>query len=86
MITYRSALISGRMPRRLLRVNVGLLVVLLFATIAALFGGAYPISFATFIEVLSGGGDAASRMIVLESRLPRVLTAVGVGIAFGIAG
>ncbi|RJO73803.1 iron ABC transporter permease [Nocardia panacis] len=38
------------------------------------------------LEVLSGGGSRAQRFIILESRLPRALTAVVVGAALGLSG
>ncbi|GAA5091942.1 FecCD family ABC transporter permease [Nocardia iowensis] len=38
------------------------------------------------IDVLTGGGTRAQRFIVLDSRLPRALTALVVGAALGLAG
>lgn len=38
------------------------------------------------LEVLAGGGTRSQRFIVLDSRLPRALTGVVVGMALGIAG
>lgn len=38
------------------------------------------------LEVLAGGGTKAQRFIVLESRLPRALTALVVGLALGLSG
>ncbi|MFC4128792.1 FecCD family ABC transporter permease [Nocardia rhizosphaerae] len=38
------------------------------------------------LEVLGGGGSRSQRFIVLESRLPRALTAVVVGAALGLSG
>ncbi|MEV6320809.1 iron chelate uptake ABC transporter family permease subunit [Nocardia sp. NPDC051787] len=38
------------------------------------------------LDVLAGGGTKAQRFIVLESRLPRALTALVVGLALGLAG
>ncbi|MGQ4601174.1 iron chelate uptake ABC transporter family permease subunit [Nocardia sp. R6R-6] len=38
------------------------------------------------LDVLAGGGTKAQRFIVLESRLPRVLTALVVGFALGLSG
>lgn len=38
------------------------------------------------LDVLTGGGTRAQRFIVLESRLPRALTALVVGLALGLAG
>ncbi|MGW5439630.1 FecCD family ABC transporter permease [Nocardia asteroides] len=38
------------------------------------------------LDVLGGGGTRSQRFIILESRLPRALTAVVVGAALGLAG
>lgn len=38
------------------------------------------------LDVLTGGGTKAQRFIVLQSRLPRALTALVVGLALGLAG
>ncbi|RBO93822.1 FecCD family ABC transporter permease [Nocardia puris] len=38
------------------------------------------------LDVLGGGGSRAQRFIIVESRLPRALTAVVVGAALGLAG
>nr|WP_084458294.1 iron chelate uptake ABC transporter family permease subunit [Nocardia caishijiensis] len=38
------------------------------------------------LDVLGGGGSRSQRFIVLESRLPRALTAVVVGAALGLSG
>lgn len=48
--------------------------------------GETPLPPARVLEVLTGGGARSQRFIVLESRLPRALTAVVVGIALGLAG
>ena len=52
----------------------------------ALAIGPANIPFATVISTLFGGGDKLSRVIVLELRLPRVLTAFVAGFALGTAG
>nr|WP_324197787.1 iron chelate uptake ABC transporter family permease subunit [Nocardia abscessus] len=41
---------------------------------------------ARVLDVLTGGGTRAQRFIVLESRLPRALTALVVGLALGLSG
>ena len=38
------------------------------------------------LDVLSGGGTRSQRFIILESRMPRAMTAVVVGAALGLAG
>ncbi|MEU8901201.1 iron chelate uptake ABC transporter family permease subunit [Nocardia sp. NPDC048505] len=44
------------------------------------------IPLARVLDVLTGGGTRSQRYIILESRLPRALTAVLVGAALGLAG
>jgi len=56
----------------LLAVNVGI--------------GDFPIGVPEVLRILAGGGEEADRFIVLGLRLPRSLTAVLVGIAFGLSG
>lgn len=48
--------------------------------------GETPLPPARVLGVLTGGGTRSQRFIVLESRLPRALTAVVVGVALGVAG
>ncbi|MBP2192355.1 FecCD family ABC transporter permease [Nocardia goodfellowii] len=48
--------------------------------------GDSPIPLSRVLDVLSGGGTRSQRFIVLESRLPRALTAVLVGAALGMSG
>ncbi|MET9618083.1 FecCD family ABC transporter permease [Kitasatospora indigofera] len=65
----------------------GLLVlVLLGAVVRALTAGDYPLPVADVLDVLTGGGARADRYVVMEVRLPRLLTALLVGAALGLAG
>ncbi|MGC3864258.1 FecCD family ABC transporter permease [Micromonospora chersina] len=72
-------------PRALV---VGLAGTLLALTLAVLAVGAgdYPIAPADVLRVLAGGGSPAERFIVTELRLPRLVTALAVGAALGLAG
>ncbi|MEU4556991.1 iron chelate uptake ABC transporter family permease subunit [Actinoplanes sp. NPDC023936] len=69
-------------------VVAGTLVALLAAATAvvSLTVGDYPLSVADVLRTLSGHGDRASEFAVYSLRLPRVLTALFVGMAFGLAG
>jgi iron complex transport system permease protein len=76
-----------------LRVHARSVVVCLALTLAALAvavlsvgTGDFPLSVGEVLAVLTGGGDPAAQFIVETLRLPRVLTALLVGGAFGIAG
>lgn len=69
-------------------VTVGLLLgaVAVAAFVAGVALGDFPLPVRDVLAVLSGGGDAASRFVVLDLRLPRALTAVAAGAALGMSG
>ena len=48
--------------------------------------GDFPMSVGDVLRVLVGGGDAAERYIVFDLRLPRTLTGLLIGAAFGVSG
>lgn len=52
----------------------------------SLFLGSSTIPFYEIVRVLFGGGEQISQTIILHVRLPRVLTAMGVGVALALAG
>ncbi|NKW92053.1 iron chelate uptake ABC transporter family permease subunit [Rhodobacteraceae bacterium R_SAG9] len=85
-VTLRIASLSWRWPTRLVVVNILLAVVLACLAANALLGGTYPITFADLTAALRGDSDAVTRMIVIDHRLTRLLVAIGVGLAFGLAG
>lgn len=85
-IVLRNRLLSIRAPRRLVVVNILLAAIVLLVFASGLFGGTYPISLGDVTAALTGQADAATTMVVVENRMPRLLTALGVGIAFGLAG
>ena len=78
--------VSLRVHGRSALVCVALLVATLAVGVAGVGTGDYPLSPAEVIATLVGHGDPASAFIVETLRLPRVLTALLVGGAFGIAG
>ncbi|MFQ6392822.1 FecCD family ABC transporter permease [Nocardia sp. KC 131] len=74
-----------------LRPTMLLIVILLAAVLFALFclditTGAAHLPLGRVLDVLTGGGTRSQRFIVLDSRLPRALTALVVGAALGLAG
>ncbi|WP_024804715.1 iron chelate uptake ABC transporter family permease subunit [Nocardia sp. BMG51109] len=74
-----------------LRISVLLTVIGLAIATFGLFAldiaiGEYRIPLGRVLDVLTGGGTRAQRFIVLESRLPRAVTAVIAGAALGLAG
>ncbi|GAA2040262.1 iron chelate uptake ABC transporter family permease subunit [Agromyces tropicus] len=54
--------------------------------LAALSFGAAGVTPERVLEVLLGGGDRIDRFVVLDLRLPRIVAALVVGIAFALAG
>lgn len=67
-------------------VCVGLVVALAVAVGAGLTLGDYPLPLDQLVATLVGQGTAASEVIVLGLRLPRVLTGLLVGVCFGLSG
>jgi iron complex transport system permease protein len=72
-------------PRAVL-VPVALAAVALLLAAVDVGRGDYPIGVLDVLRILAGGGETADRFVVLELRLPRALTAVLVGLAFGMSG
>ena len=72
--------------RRAMIVGVAVALLALVAALTAVQIGRYPIDIATILASLSGRTDAITQMIVIDNRLPRILTALGAGAAFGMAG
>ncbi|MBE3000806.1 iron ABC transporter permease [Nocardiopsis sp. HNM0947] len=64
----------------------GLVLALTVAAAVSLFVGTESTGAARVLAVLTGGGDAEARALVLEYRLPRTLVAVAVGASLGAAG
>ncbi|MFJ8687645.1 FecCD family ABC transporter permease [Micromonospora wenchangensis] len=69
-------------------VTVGLVAVALAVVLGvlAIGGGDYPMSTADVLRTLTGGGSVAENFIVGELRLPRLVTALGVGAALALSG
>ncbi|GGI47756.1 iron complex transport system permease protein [Agromyces flavus] len=65
--------------------GIGIAVVVALGFTALSFGAA-GVSPDRVLAVLLGGGDRLDRFVVLDLRLPRILAAVFVGVAFALAG
>lgn len=63
-----------------------LLLILLVAALGSVLLGAVAISPARILAVLTGGGDAIARAIILNLRLPRLLLGLIVGAMLGLSG
>jgi iron complex transport system permease protein len=77
---------STRVHARSLLVGTLLLVAALLVFAWSLTIGDYPLSFGDVVATLFGGGDDDSAFIVRTLRLPRGLTGLLVGAAFGLSG
>ena len=84
--TLRLSFLSLQISRRAAFTGAALLALLLAAAGLALHMGSYPLSAAQLLGVLRGQGTAIQQMILLDHRLPRILTALGAGAAFGLSG
>ena len=78
--------LSFHLSTRVLTVTASLLVSLFAVLLVSVHLGAFPMSFAQITDALSGQTEGLQRMIVVDHRLPRILTAIGAGAAFGLAG
>ena len=85
-LVFRAGPVSLRLPWRLVAVNLALAAIVTGLSILGVMSGSFPLDAARVMAVLKGGGDELERLIVLEHRVPRVLTALGVGLALGLAG
>ncbi|GAA4450742.1 FecCD family ABC transporter permease [Phytohabitans houttuyneae] len=72
--------------KRSFAVGLALLATCVTVAVVALGTGDYPISPTGVVRSLVGQGNPATEYIVLDLRLPRVLTALAVGAAFGASG
>lgn len=73
-----------RLQPALLLGGLGLLTLIAFCV--ALAVGSVPLPIGQVVHVLGGGGDALTRTLVLELRLPRAITAFSVGGLLALAG
>ncbi|MFC0032003.1 FecCD family ABC transporter permease [Micromonospora chaiyaphumensis] len=78
--------LSLRLRPRAFVVGVAGTLLALALAVLAVGAGDYPIAPADVLRVLAGGGSPADRFIVTELRLPRLVTALAVGAALGLAG
>ena len=76
----------GRVPIRPLVVCLVLVVLTAVLAVLALSTGDLPVPAADVLRALTGRGSGAYRLVVVEWRLPRVLLAVLIGLALGLAG
>jgi len=75
-----------RSRRRLGLVVAGLVVALVALFLLRVLGGDYIITFPDFLAILGGKDIPGATFILMESKLPRAVLGVLVGLAFGTAG
>jgi iron complex transport system permease protein len=71
---------------RLTTVTIGLAVAVLFAFCLSLSLGDYPVPLLDVLPAVFGHGSHETELIVRDFRLPRALTGLLVGAAFGVSG
>ncbi|MBH0023094.1 iron chelate uptake ABC transporter family permease subunit [Salinibacterium sp. SWN248] len=83
-----SASRASRVPltARALRITIGLIVAAVALALVSIAVGAYTLTLPDLLATLFGGGTSSDQFIVFKLRLPRVLLAILVAIAFGLAG
>ncbi|MBS9780182.1 MAG: iron ABC transporter permease [Moraxellaceae bacterium] len=82
----RIASLSLRVDRRIGKVSGLLLLLLAFLCLSSLSYGDYHMSFSDTIKALLQQANPSNNMVMWQLRLPRVLVALLVGIALGVAG
>lgn len=78
--------VSARFDRRSVLVSLGLLVVIVAALVAGVSIGVFPIPLSDVVPGILGVGSDDATFIVQNLRLPRALTGLMVGAAFGLSG
>lgn len=85
-LVVRRPAVSFRVSRRTVLVVVGLLIALAAISLVTLAVGTFQLTLGEVLQALVGQGDKAARMVVFEWRLPRLLFAIGCGIALALGG
>ena len=86
VLAVRTGRITGRR-----RTRAAVVIGMMIAALVIIFGigltvGDLPISFTDVLASLTGSGSARADLVVLELRLPRLVTGAAVGAALGAAG
>jgi iron complex transport system permease protein len=83
---FRASGFSIRLRQRNLVVGTAMVMVIVALGLWALAAGDFPIELNRVLATLTGQGEGSENFIVIGLRLPRVLTGVFSGIAFGVSG
>ncbi|MBV1897441.1 MAG: iron chelate uptake ABC transporter family permease subunit [Rhodobacteraceae bacterium] len=82
----RLSFVSLQISRRALIVSAVLSLLMLSLLMLSVSMGYYPLSLTRIIAAIGDHASEVEQMIVMDHRLPRILSAVGAGAAFGLAG
>ena len=85
-LVARRGPVSFRVERRTLVIIAGLVAALVAISLATLAVGTYQLSLGEVLQALTGQSEKTVRMVVFEWRLPRLLFAIGCGIALALGG
>ena len=83
---WRHGDLSLRFDERSLAIDLVLVVLLAALGVWSLSAGDFPLPIGDVVKSLVGHGESASNFIILNLRLPRLLTGIGAGMALGMAG
>jgi iron complex transport system permease protein len=86
VLRRRRPAVSLRLDRRVLVVQVALALGLIGALTVEIVVGGNSLGLGDVVAVLTGHGDPGATFIVQDIRLPRALTGLMTGFAFGVAG
>ncbi|MEX5636669.1 FecCD family ABC transporter permease [Parafrankia sp. FMc2] len=78
--------LSLRLSRRSIALTVTSVAAAAIIAAVSITIGEYPLTVAGVLRVLRGGGTLIEQDVVLDDRLPRALTGLGVGAAFALSG
>lgn len=85
-LTVRTPVLSGRVPARAALAATLTCVALLAAFAWSVSVGDIDLPFGDVVQVLAGGGDATTRFIITDLRIPRAAVGVVVGACLGLSG
>lgn len=85
-LLLRRGPVSARIDLRALTVGIVAWTAALGTALVAVTVGEYPVTLSTVVDTLAGGGTLISYDVVVVHRLPRAVTGILVGAAFGAAG
>ncbi|AKE41587.1 Iron-enterobactin transporter [Corynebacterium kutscheri] len=86
MLWLKRGSLSIILDRRTTKITITMALITIAVGIWVIGIGAASVSYQEVVDVLLGGGSTSHRLIVIQWRIPRIVAAIVVGIALGIAG